>query len=80
MSKVDLEEVFFDFFDAAKSHISDADQLSLCIDMIRNLEDGGHELGVLKGHDDIVDEALSEVFPDLYDDDEEVNVDDEGEY
>ena len=67
MPKVDLEEVFFDFFDAVKLHIPDSDHVTACTDVIRALEDYGHDLSILKGHDEIVDEALEEVFPDLVD-------------
>ena len=75
MSKVDLDEIFFDFFDAAKQYIPDSDHVLACIDIIRALEDYGYDLSGLKGHDEIVDEALEEVFPDLsefYDEEEEV--------
>ena len=65
--KVDLDEIFFDFFDAAKSHIPESDHVTACIDIIRALEDYGHDLTNLRGHDEVVDEALEEVFPDLTD-------------
>lgn len=66
MSKVDLEELFFDFFDAVKTHISDSDHVTVCVDIIRTLEDYGYDVNVLKGHDEVVDEALEELFPDLF--------------
>ena len=46
----------------------------VCVDIIRTLEDYGYDVNVLKGHDDIVDEALEELFPDLsdsYDDEDD---------
>ena len=67
MSKVELDEIFFDFFDAAKEHIPDSDHIDFCVDIIRKLEDYGHDLATLKGHDDIVDEALETIFPDMVD-------------
>jgi len=67
MSKVELDEIFFDFFDAAKMHIPDSDHIDFCVDIIRKMEDYGHDLTTLKGHDEIVDEALSTIFPDLDD-------------
>ena len=74
MSKVDLDELFFDFFDAVKVHIAESDYVVVCVDIIRTLEDYGYDVNVLKGHDDIVDEALEELFPDLsdsYDDEDD---------
>jgi len=74
MSKVDLEEIFFDFFDAAKQHIPESDHVLVCMEIIRSLDDYGYDLSILKGHDDIVDEALEELFPDMtdvYDEQEE---------
>jgi hypothetical protein len=65
MPKIDLEEIFFDFFDATKAYIPDSDHVLVCIDIIRTLEDYGYDLSVLRGHDDAVDEALDEVFPDM---------------
>lgn len=74
MTKVEIDEIFFDFFDAAKSHVPDSDHVDFCIDIIRRMEDYGHDLTILRGHDDIVDEALESIFPDmtnLYEDFEE---------
>lgn len=75
MSKVDLEEIFFDFFDVAKQHIPDSDHITMCMDILRSLEDYGYDLTALKGHDDTVDEALEELFPTMIDEDEEYNED-----
>ena len=75
MVRVSLDELFFDFFDAVKSHVPESDHSSLCLDILRTLEDGGHDLHDLHGHDDIVDEALEEIFPDLND-----LYDEDGEY
>lgn len=75
MSKVDLEELFFDFFDVAKQHIPDSDHITMCMDILRSLEDYGYDLNALKGHDDIVDEALEELFPSMIDEDDEHNED-----
>lgn len=77
MSKVDLEEIFFDFFDAAKQHIPDSDHVTVCMEIVRSLEDYGYDLSVLRGHDEIVDEALEEVFPDASDGYDEEEEDDE---
>lgn len=74
MAKVDIEEIFFDFFDAVKHYIPDSDHVLACTDVIRALEDYGYDLSILKGHDEVVDEALDEVFPDLaelYDDEDD---------
>ncbi len=70
MSMVDLEEIFFDFFDAAKQHIPDSDHVLACMDIFHNLEGYGYDLNVLKGHDEIVDEALEEMFPEVEEDEE----------
>ncbi len=73
MLKVDLEELFFDFFDVAKQYIPDSDHVTMCIDILRNLEDYGYDLNTLKGHDKTVDEALEEIYPDMVD---EYDIDD----
>ncbi len=74
MARVSLDELFFDFFDAVKPHVPESDHFSMCLDILRTLEDGGYDLHVLHGHDDAVDEALEEIFPDLSD------LYDDGEY
>lgn len=65
MSRVEIDELFFDFFDAAKLHIPDSDHVDFCVDIIRKLEDYGYDLYPLKGHDDVVDEALEVIIPDM---------------
>lgn len=75
MLKVDLEEIFFDFFDVAKQHIPDSDHITMCMDILRSLDDYGYDLNTLKGHDEMVDEALEELFPTMIDEDEEHNED-----
>ena len=67
MSKVDLEEIFFDFFDVTKQYIPESDHVTMCMDILRTLEDYGYNLNTLKGHDKIVDEALEELYPDMSD-------------
>jgi len=76
MTKVSLDEVFFDFFDVMKVHVSESDHVVICMELIRSLEDFGYDLNILRGHDDIVDEAMDELYPDAsedYDDDEGEN-------
>ena len=63
MAKVDLEEIFFDFFDIVKPYISDSDHIEVVMELLRNLEECGYNLNVLKGHDDVIDEAFEELYP-----------------
>ena len=75
MLKVDLEKVFCDLFDVDKQHIPDSDHIAMCMDRLRSLDDYGYDLNTLKGHDEMVDEALEELFPTMIDEDEEHNED-----
>lgn len=61
MSRIDLEEVFFDFIIVAMRFIPDADQVEVCAEILRELKDKGHDIQVLYGHDDVVDEAFDEL-------------------
>lgn len=74
MIRISLDELFFDFLDAVKPHVPESDHSFLCLDILRKLEDDGYDLKDLHGHDDVVDEALEEIFPDLG------NYDEDGEY
>lgn len=65
MARLSLDELFFDFFDAVKPHVSESDHATLCIDILRSLDDSGYDLSDLHGHDEVVDEALEEIFPEL---------------
>ena len=68
MDRITLDELFFDFLDAVKSHVPESDHTVMCIDILRSLDDSGYELTNLHGHDVVVDEALEELFPEIYDD------------
>ncbi len=68
MARITLDELFFDFLDAVKPHVSESDHIEMCMDVLRSLDDSGYDLSELHGHDVAVDEALEELFPELYDD------------
>ena len=64
MSKVNLEEIFFDFVSVASHYVSESDQVQMYIEILRELEDKGHNIKILHGNDDAVDEALDEIIDD----------------
>ena len=68
MSKVDLDELFFDFFDSAKDFVPEADHAEMCTEILRTLEDKGYDIQALYGHDTSVDRAIAELYPELSDD------------
>jgi len=74
MSRIELDEVFFDFMAVSERYIPAADQIEMCAELLRELRDKGHDIQVLYGHDEVVDEAfeeLDDIFDYEEDEDEE---------
>lgn len=71
MSKVDFDELFFDFLEAAKEYVPYSDHVVMCVEVLRSLDDKGYNIKELYGQDDVVDEALEEIYPSLIDDESE---------
>ena len=65
MAKVDLEDLFFDFLEATKEFVPDADHIQMCLEILRRLGDQGYNVKKFYGQDEIVDEALTEIYPEL---------------
>ena len=65
MAKVDLEDLFFDFLEATKEFVPDSDHVSMCLGILRYLEDQGYNVKKFYGHEEIVDEALIDLHPEL---------------
>ena len=65
MAKVDLEDLFFDFLEAAQEFVPDSDHVMMCLEILRRLDDQGYQVKKFYGHDEIVDEALIDLYPEL---------------
>ena len=61
MSRIELDEVFFDFMTVSARYVPAADQIEMCVEILRELRDKGHDIQVLYGHDEVVDEAFDEL-------------------
>ncbi len=76
MSKIDLEELFFDFSEVLERFIPEADQVEMFAEILRSLEDKGHDIHVLYGHNEVVDEAFDEISSENDDTDEDIDDED----
>ncbi len=65
MAKVDLEDLFFDFLEAAQEFVPEADHIQMCLEILRRLDDQGYNVKKFYGQDEIVDEALTEMYPEF---------------
>ncbi len=63
MPKVDLEDLFFDFLEATKEFVPDADHIIMCLGILRYLEDQGYNVKNFDVQEEIVDEALIDLHP-----------------
>ncbi len=71
MSLIELDEVFFDFMTISLRYVSEADQVEMCAEILRELKDKGCDIQVLHGHDEIIDAAFDELDDSfVYEDDE----------
>lgn len=71
MVRIDLDEIFFDFITISERYVPEADQLEMCVELLRELKDKGHNIQVLHGYYDIVDDAFEELDDNFESDDEE---------
>ena len=69
MARVDLSDVFFEIFDAAKPFVPESDHVEMCVNVMRSLDDQGYNLRELYGIEETVDEALEVLYPDIDDND-----------
>jgi len=65
MAKVDLEDLFFDFLEATKEFVPESDHIQMCLEILRHLEDQGYNVKKFYGQDEVVDEALTDLHPEL---------------
>jgi len=65
MAKVDLEDLFFDFLEVTKDFVPESDHVMMCLEILRYLEDHGYNVKKFYGHDEIVDNALEDLHPEL---------------
>jgi len=65
MVKIDLDEIFFEVLEAAKPFVPESDHVEMCLNILRSLNDQGYSFHELYGHEEIVDEALEILYPEV---------------
>ena len=68
MARNNTNEILVDLFKCVKEWVSEADFVDVCKDMVRVIEEHRFDVEDLYGHDECLDEALSDIFPDLFSD------------
>lgn len=71
--KIELEDFFIDFIEAAKPFVPEADHVEMYVEILRSLNDSGYDIKRLQGYDSEIDEAIEEIVDNIdeFDDDEE---------
>lgn len=63
--EIELEEFFIDFVEAVKPFVPESDHVEMYIKILQNLHDSGYIIQVLRGHNEEIDEAISEIIDDI---------------
>lgn len=63
--KIDLEDFFMDFIEAAKPFVPESDHVEMYVEILRSLHDSGYHIQMLHGHDDELDEAIEEIVDNI---------------
>lgn len=71
MSRIELDEIFFNFVSIIEKYVPESDHLEMYVDILSELRDRGYNIQVLHGHDDAVDEAFKELDNNSFDFDDE---------
>lgn len=65
MTQVDLEEVIINVYNSIINFVPESDHVEMMTDLLRSLENNGYNLKSLFNHNEVIDEALGEIYPDL---------------
>ena len=68
--KIELEDFFIDFIEAAKPFVPESDHVEMYIEILRSLNDTGYDIQKLHGHDNELDEAIDEIVDDVFDEED----------